>query len=165
VRHRGPHLLPGHSPAVAVLDRPRAERGQVRAGARLTEQLAPHLLAGPERAQVALALLVGAAAQDRGRGHAQPDTNPFRLVRRGAGRGELGVDDLLQRSGRLLTAQPDREVHPGQPGVVPGPEEVQPGHRFRWVLVKECVHELYELIRLDGLMFAHRSPWWLVGGT
>ncbi len=40
---RGPHLLPGHYPLVAVALGPALQAGQVRAGSRLAEQLAPGL--------------------------------------------------------------------------------------------------------------------------
>ena len=51
------------------------QRRQVRTGSGLAEQLAPHLLAGPQRAQQTLLLLVGAVAQDGGRGHAEADAD------------------------------------------------------------------------------------------
>ena len=89
VRHRGPDLLTGDDPVVAVAHRAGAERGEVGAGAGLAEELAPHLLAGPQRTQPAPPLLVGAVAQDRRRRHAEPDADPPWLVVGRAGRGEL----------------------------------------------------------------------------
>ena len=67
----GPHLLAVDDPVVAVADRAGGQRRQVGAGARLAEQLAPDLLAGPQRPQEAPALLVGAEREDRRRGHAR----------------------------------------------------------------------------------------------
>ena len=56
VRQRGPYLLPGNDPVAARLaDRAGRERGEVAAGAGLAEQLAPDLLADPQRPQPALA--------------------------------------------------------------------------------------------------------------
>ena len=60
-----PHLLAGHHPLVAVLDRARLQRRQVRAGVGLGEALAPDLLGGEDRRQVALLLLVGAPHHQR----------------------------------------------------------------------------------------------------
>ena len=47
--------------------------GEVGAGARLAEQLAPQLVAAQHRVEVALLLLVGAVHHERGRDHADPD--------------------------------------------------------------------------------------------
>jgi hypothetical protein len=96
VRLRGPHLLPVDHPLVAVPHGPGSQRGQVAARARLAEQLAPDFLGRPELAQPALFLLVGAVGEDGRGGHAQADTVTLGVVGRGAGRGELGVDDRLQ---------------------------------------------------------------------
>ncbi len=70
VGHRRPHLLAVDDPvtvagARVLAYRPGRQAGEVGAGARLAEELAPDLLAGPQRTQPALALLVGAVAQDR----------------------------------------------------------------------------------------------------
>src|SRR5581483_7269201 len=56
---RAPDLLPGQPVLVAVALGPRRQRRQIRARARLTEQLAPHPLAGDDRRQVFALLLVG----------------------------------------------------------------------------------------------------------
>ena len=53
---------------VAVPHRAGAERGQVGAGARFGEELAPDLLAGPQQTQKALSQFRGAESQDRQRG-------------------------------------------------------------------------------------------------
>ena len=84
---RGPHLLAVDDPLVAVPDGPGLQAGQVRAGLRLAEELAPGLLAGDDVPHVEVDLLLGAVGGD-GRGgqqQAQPGG--------GAQRAELG--DLL----------------------------------------------------------------------
>jgi hypothetical protein len=112
VGKRGPYLLPVEYPLVAVAYRAGAEVGQVRARARLGEQLAPHLLAGPQWTQEPPTLLIGAVPQDRRRGHAEADHLQSRVDLRRAGGGERGVHSGLQRPCRAQPAQPDREVHP-----------------------------------------------------
>ena len=111
--------------AGTVADRAGGQARQVRARARLAEQLAPDLLAGPQRAQPALLLLRRAEREDGRRGHAQADADPPRVVVRRAGRGELGVGDRLQRARRAEAAQAGGIVHPGQAGVEPGAQEVE----------------------------------------
>ena len=59
VGQRGPDLLAVDHVLVAVADRPGAEVGEVGAGAGLAEQLAPDLLAGEQRQQVAVAAAPG----------------------------------------------------------------------------------------------------------
>ena len=56
----------------------------------------------------------------------EADADPARVVVGRAGRGELGVDDALQVARQAEPAEPLGEVHPGQPGVEPGPQELQP---------------------------------------
>ena len=97
LRPRRPHLLPVDNPVVAVADGPGRHRGQVRAGARLAEQLAVDVLAGEQRTQETLALLSRAERGDRRRRHAQPDTVSFlRRPRRARGL-ECGIHPGLQR--------------------------------------------------------------------
>jgi hypothetical protein len=67
-----PHLLPGHDPFVAVALGPGLQAGQVRAGARLAEELAPRLGAGDDGPDVAFPLLVGAVGGDGRAGQQQP---------------------------------------------------------------------------------------------
>ena len=73
VRHRRPHLLPVDHPLPAVrpvlVHRAGGQAGQVRARARLTEQLAPDLLSRPEWPQPARFLFFITERQNRGRGH------------------------------------------------------------------------------------------------
>ena len=137
VRRGGPDLLPGHHPAARIPARTPTARvarpARSEPGARLAEQLAPDLLAGPQRAQPALLLLRRAEGQDRRRGHAQPDAVAFGPVVGRARRSELGVDGRLQVPGQSLPAEAGRVVHPGQPGVEARPEELQPVHRRRVV--------------------------------
>ena len=73
VRPRRPHLLPGDDPLVAVALGPGGERRQVRAGARLAEELAPHLLVAHDRRQEPQPLLLGAVGEQRRRGQVEPE--------------------------------------------------------------------------------------------
>jgi hypothetical protein len=152
VRYGRPHLLAGDPPVPVrlVTDRPGGQAGQVGPGAGLAEQLAPHLLAGPQRPQPALLLLLGAEREDRRGRHAQADADPGGVVVRGARRGELGVHRGLQRAGQALAAEPGRVVHPGQPGVEPGPQELQPGRCGRVVPGQEVADLLAQLGSLVG---------------
>ena len=68
-----PDLLPGDDPFVAVLDRAGLQRGEVGARLRLGEALAPDLLGGEDRLQVALLLLVGAVGDDDRAAHRQAE--------------------------------------------------------------------------------------------
>ena len=81
VGQRRPDLLARHEPLVAVAIGPSGERRDVRTGARLGEELAPDLLAGEQRAQEPLLLLLGAVDHDGGRDH--PVTND--VATRGGG--------------------------------------------------------------------------------
>ena len=69
----GPHLLSGDDPLVAVAHRPGAEVGEIAARAGLGEQLAPDLLAGQQREQEPVLLLVGAGVDDGRAGPADAD--------------------------------------------------------------------------------------------
>ena len=60
-----PHLLAGHHVVVAVADRPGLQRGEVGAGVRLGEPLAPHRPADDSGQETGL-LLVGPGVEDRG---------------------------------------------------------------------------------------------------
>ena len=75
--HRGPDLLAVDHPLVAVAHRPGGQVGQVAAGVGLAEQLAPDLLGGQQREQVAVLLRLGAGVHQGGPGPADAD-----LVRR-----------------------------------------------------------------------------------
>ena len=98
---RGPHLLAGRRPTRRRRARPGcAMLARSRAGVGLAEELAPDLVAPEHRPEVALLLLVGAVAQDRGPGHADAH-------------GE-GVDGHAELAGLLA---PDRPTaSPCRPG-------------------------------------------------
>ena len=68
-----PHLLSVDGPLVAVAHALRRQPGEVGAGAGLAEQLAPDLLAGEQRTQVALLLLLAAPHNDRRSAHPVAD--------------------------------------------------------------------------------------------
>ena len=93
LRARGPHLLAVDDPLVAVLDRARLERRQVGAGLGLGEALAPDLVGGEDRVEVALLLLVGAPDHDRGT--RQQQAEHVRRERR------AGAAELLEEDRRL----------------------------------------------------------------
>jgi hypothetical protein len=145
VRHRRPDLLPVHHPVVAVAYRPGGEAGEVGPGTRLAEELAPHLLAGPQWTQPALVLLVGTVAEDRRRGHAKADADAAGVVVRRTRGGELRVDDWLEGTRRADAAQPGRVGDPGEPGVEPGAEKLQPVGRRRVVCLEETLGAPLEL--------------------
>ena len=69
----GPHLLAGDDPVVAVLDRARLQRREVRAGVGLGEALAPDLARRRGSRQVALLLRVGAPHHHRRPGQQQAE--------------------------------------------------------------------------------------------
>jgi hypothetical protein len=144
-----PHLLAGDDPVVAVPHRAGAQARQVGAGTGLAEQLAPDLFAGPQRAQEAGLLVLGAVAEDRGRGHAEADADPARFVVRRPGGRQFGVHDPLQRAGCAQAAEALRVVHPRQARVEPGPQEVQAVRRRRIVRGEQRAHALAQLLRCD----------------
>ena len=74
VRRRGPHLLTGDDPLVAVEDRPGRQPGEVGAGTGLAEELAPDVVRVRGSAARNSRLLVLGAPLDDGRaGHADAD--------------------------------------------------------------------------------------------
>jgi hypothetical protein len=73
VRPGRPDLLPVDDPSVPVADRSGGEAGEVTAGPRLAEQLAPDVLAGPDPAQPALLLLIRPVGEDRRQRHPDAD--------------------------------------------------------------------------------------------
>ena len=119
----GPHLLAVHHPLVAVAHRHRREAGEVGTGTRLAEELAPGLLTGEDRRQETRLLLVGADRVDRGRRLVHADEVA------GAGCGcaegpDAVLHHLLPRRRDTESTEPGLEVHPSEPGVVPGQERV-----------------------------------------
>ena len=95
---RRPDLLAVDDPLVAVRHGPRREPGEVGAGARLAEQLAPRLGAGDDVADVQVDLLLRAVRGDGGRGQQQPEAR---------GRAERAeVADLLLHPHGVVARQP-----------------------------------------------------------
>ena len=105
VRVRGPHLLAAHQPpAVAVGDGLRLQARQVAPRARLAEPLAPDLLAGQERREVAALLLLGPVGEDRRAGHPQADHADVL--------GRLGAAELLEQDRLVASAAPRARRRP-----------------------------------------------------
>ena len=130
----GPHLLAGDHPVVAVALGPGGQRGQVGAGARLAEQLAPHLLVAHDRRQEPQPLLLGAVGEQRRRGQVEPErVEPAQVVgrehgarRRGPGAGvsvEAAVGHRPRRRDQAGAAE--HRV----PGLVVGPAAHLPDGR------------------------------------
>ena len=89
----------------------RASRGEVAAGVRLREPLAPDLLGAQDLRQVPLLLRVGPPRDDRRAGHPEADHAEVR--------GRLGSRELFEED-RLMTvrrAGPAELLRPGEPGV------------------------------------------------
>jgi hypothetical protein len=140
VAGRGPHLLAVHDPLVAVPDRLALQAGEVGAGARLAEELAPALLSRDDVADVGLLVLVGAVGGDGGCREQEAETA------RGAQRAELGDRGLHPH--RVVTAEPSPERVGGEvrrrpageaealpplgDGEVGIPVLLEPGGQLRW---------------------------------
>jgi hypothetical protein len=90
---RCPHLLARHHPLVAVADGAGLQRRKVRARVGLREPLAPDLVGGQDRRQVAVLLLLGPVRDHHRAAHCQPEDVGHL--------GSLGADDLLVED-RLL---------------------------------------------------------------
>src|SRR5579875_2753837 len=108
---RGPDLLPVDDELFAVTPRPGGQAGQVRARARLAEQLAPGVLTGEQRAQEAALLLLGAVVYDRRPG--EHDAQARWRARRARG-GELLLGGRGQ-GGRQALAVPAPRPGRGRP--------------------------------------------------
>ena len=87
-------FCPRDDPFVAVLDGAGLQRGEVGAGLGLGEALAPDLLGGQDRLQVALLLLIGAVGDDHRAAHRQAEH--------------------VGRAGRLLARRPRRRRSPAR---------------------------------------------------
>ena len=109
----GPDLLPVQHPLVAVALGPGRQAGHVGAGAGLAEELAPDLLVGEQRTQVALLLLGRPVRDDGRRAHAVADGVAHPGCR-GATRVEPRLRPLLVLGREAEAAAVGREVHPGQ---------------------------------------------------
>jgi hypothetical protein len=110
VRERRPDLLTRDHPLVAVSHRPGLERGEVRAGVRLGEALAPDLVGGEDRREVALLLLIVAVGDNGRPAHGQAeDVGHLRRT---------GTSDLLIEDRLLDEARPRPTVRlgPGEAG-------------------------------------------------
>ena len=92
VRVGRPHLLAVDHEVRALEARARSHRREVGAGVRLREALAPDLVCREDALQVAGLLGLGAARDDRGPGHPEPD---HAEVLRRLGAGELLEEDRL----------------------------------------------------------------------
>jgi len=121
VRERRPHLLPVHDEVAVLLARARANSGEIGASFRLRETLAPDLLRGQDRGEVARLLLLGAMRHDRRPGHAEADhTDVWRcLCPR-----HLFEEDRLVRIGSAAAAV---LLRPGETGVASVVECAAPG--------------------------------------
>ncbi len=104
VGERGPDLLAGEHPFLAVTNRPGPQPGEVGAGVGLGEQLTPHLVAAQQGWQKPVALLV--APVDEYRRTAPPSPTAERI----AGQIEPG----------LLLVEDDRFDEPGTAAPVSG---------------------------------------------
>ncbi len=123
LRAARPHLLAVHDPLVTVANRARRERRQVRAAARLAEQLTPLRLAGEHPREVTLLLVLAAVGEHRRRALAGADRVEGAAVRRRAGFLQPVVDDRLEVDRGTEPAVPGWVVHPRQSGVVLRSEE------------------------------------------
>ena len=156
VRDGRPHLLAGDPPARTRLPIPLQRTARVARPAR--SEPAPgslnswHHTSSPVHSGRSQRCFCSSLPirKDRGSRHAQADADPGRVVVRGARRGELGVHRGLERAGQALAAEPGRVVHPGQPGVEPRAQELQPGHRGRVVPGQELADLLAQLGGLVG---------------
>src|SRR4051794_17522377 len=128
VRVGGPDLLAGDLPVAVGLDRAGLERGEVGSGLRLREALAPDLLTGEDRLEVALLLVLVAVSDDDGPAHHQAED--VRGKRHALAR-ELLVEDRLLNQGGALAAVLLWPGETGPAGVVhlllPGAAELELG--------------------------------------
>ena len=108
---RGPHLLAVDHELVAVESGPRLHAREVRAGARLAEELAPDVLAAQQRRDEGLLLLLAGVHQQRRPAHAEPDLERAGRDLEGLG---LAVEDALVATGQPAPAVLDRPGDAGQ---------------------------------------------------
>ncbi len=128
------HLLSVDDQSSPSRTAPRAEGGEVGSGARLAEQLAPDLLAGPQRAQKSPLLLLpchtggwsGAAIRGRCRCAGVG-------VGENAAAGQFGVLTAWRERGAANPPRPLRVVHPGRSGVEPGGRKSKAFGGSRWM--------------------------------
>jgi len=113
-----PHLLPGDGEAVAGRLGARAEGGEVAAGAGLAEELAPDLVGREDIRQVAPLLRLVAVHDERRTGVVDADAVQ---QLRGAGAGQLLVEDRLGRRPGAAAAVLARPEEPDVAGGVEPP--------------------------------------------
>ena len=93
-----PHLLAADAEPVAVALGARAHRGEIAAGVRLAEELAPDLVAGEDRREQAALLRLGAVRDERRAGVV--DADAVQQLRRARARQLLVQDRLLDWAAR-----------------------------------------------------------------
>jgi hypothetical protein len=130
MRPRGPHLLPGDPPAVALAHRAGGDRCEVGAGVRLGEELAGDEIAAVQRGEKAATLLLGAVTEDRRRDHPEAD-DEHRVAGHLEGAGQRL--EAARVGARTATAAVlDRAVDPAESGV----EEAAPPSAHRGEVVR-----------------------------
>src|SRR5262245_19420 len=106
-----PDLLPAHDQLVAVDDGARLQGGEIRAGARLGEALAPHHLAAQDPREMKALLLFGPASDERRAAVVQTDEES-RGLEHASERVLLVPDELLREGGAASAVA----LRPGDPG-------------------------------------------------
>ncbi len=150
MRQAGPHLLPVDDPVVAVGHRRGGQPGEVGAGAGFGEQLTPDVLGGGQRAQQLPFHLVGLRVlAHRRRRHPVPH-RVQRQRHRAARPLQDSVGDGLQAARDPEAAEAFGKVHPGQPGVVTGAEELGDGDGLRVVFCHDLSGEIGDAIRVGN---------------
>ncbi len=150
VGHGGPYLLAVDHVVVAVAHRAGLQRGQIGAGLRLGEPLAPHVLPGEDLGDELLLLLLGAVVDDGGPddGHAQP---AYEDVRRCPHAGSLLVVDELLHDGHAGAAV---LLGPGRGHPVPLGQLGAPGEQVAHLLhdVDPAAPQLRRAFLLDEVV-------------
>ena len=147
-----PHLLAVDHPLVAVELGPCRESGEVGAGARLAEQLAPRLLAREDRSEQPLPNAVGPVFEDRRAG--EPRTAAEREAH-GADGTELVGDDVVRPRRQAATVPP---LGPRRHGPPRGHQRLPPLDEWQIripVLREPRSHFAADAVGRDGL--GHRA--------
>src|ERR1700758_2033588 len=128
----GPYLLALDVPPAVHLGGGGTQRGQVRARLRLGEQLAPDLLAGEDRPEVALLLGGRAELDDRGAGEVlADDVEPLG--------GTRPVEFLVEHRTQLgVRTAPAVLLRPGQPGIPRVVQQPLPGAPIVELVFEAC---------------------------
>src|SRR5206468_7579140 len=167
VPERRPHLLAGHLEPVALEQRLRAQRGQVRAGAGLGEAEAPEV-AGGEDARGEAPLLRLAAVGEDGRARDADAEVADDLGRPGAHH-LLDVDDLLGDAGVAPAVRlGPRDADPARLGQLPlpgaqAPDALvrgEPGGVLGAQIVRDVLLEPATQLATEAIeiLLCHRSP-------